>query len=202
MAKGRILLVDDEQDLLEILGEFLEDEDFEVETAHDGVEALEWLLFTTVAVDDFEAACERIAWYTKRWGIEIFHRTLKSGCKIEERQLGTADRLSACLALDMVVAWRVYYLTKQGRETPDVPCTVFFEQDEWQALIAYKNKNPVPPAEPPSLYEAMLMVAMLGGYLGRKNDGPPGATTIWRGLVALGWIKLAWCAFVNGHDPP
>lgn len=167
-----------------------------------GIEALEWLLLTTVAVEDFEAACERIAWYTKRWGIEIFHRTLKSGCKIEERQLGTADRLTACLALDMVVAWRVYYLTKQGRETPDVPCTVFLEEDEWQALVAYANKNPVPPAQPPSLQEAMYMIARLGGYLGRKKDGPPGTTTIWRGLVALGWIKLAWRAFANGHAPP
>lgn len=167
-----------------------------------GIEPLEWLLFTTVAVENFEAACERIAWYTKRWGIEIFHRTLKSGCKIEERQLGTGDRLSACLALDMVVAWRVYYLTKQGRETPDVPCNVFFEQEEWQALVAFANKTSAPPEEPPTLREAMYMVAKIGGYMGRKNDGPPGATTIWRGLVALGWIKMAWIAFVDGHDPP
>jgi hypothetical protein len=167
-----------------------------------GVEPLEWLLFTTVAVEDFEAACERIAWYTRRWGIEIFHRTLKSGCKIEERQLGTDGRLSSCLALDMVVAWRVYYLTKQGRETPDVPCTLILEQDEWQALVAFANKNPVPPPDPPTLQRALYMIASLGGYIGRKNDGPPGATTVWRGLVALGWIKLTWLAFINGHDPP
>ncbi|MFH0919343.1 MAG: response regulator [Fibrobacterota bacterium] len=40
MVHGRILLVDDERDLLEILGEFLQDEGFEVATASDGVEAL------------------------------------------------------------------------------------------------------------------------------------------------------------------
>lgn len=167
-----------------------------------GVEPLEWLLFTTVAVEDFEAACERIAWYTRRWGIEIFHRTLKSGCRIEERQLGTDGRLSSCLALDMVVAWRVYYLTKLGRETPDVPCTVILEQEEWQALLAFAYKTPTPPPEPPTLQQAVHMIARLGGYMGRNNDGPPGATTVWRGLVALGWIKLTWLAIINGHDPP
>lgn len=38
-----------------------------------------------------------------RWGIEVLHRTLKSGCHIEQRQLGQADRLEACLAIDLVV---------------------------------------------------------------------------------------------------
>ena len=165
-------------------------------------EPLEWLLLTTVAVNDFEAACERISWYMKRWGIEIFHKTLKSGCNSEKRQLGTADRISACLALDMVVAWRVYYLTKQGRETPDVPCSVFFEESEWKALVAYVNKTSTPSDEPPSLSESMYMVARLGGYLGRKSDGPPGTTVIWRGLTALGWIKEAWIAFQSGKAPP
>jgi len=100
----------------------------------------------------------------------------------------------------MVVAWRVYYLTKQGRETPDVPCSVFFEENEWKALTAYVNKTPSD--EPPSLSEAMHMVAGLGGYLGRKGDGPPGNTVIWRGLTALGWIKEAWLAFTSGKAPP
>jgi len=76
-----------------------------------GEKPLEWILLTTVAVQTFADACERIAWYTKRWRIETFHRTRKDGgCKIEDRQLGTGDRLATCLALDMVVAWRLYYI--------------------------------------------------------------------------------------------
>jgi hypothetical protein len=59
-----------------------------------------------------------------RAGTSRFHRTLKSDCRIEDR-LGTADSLQACLALDLAVAWRVMYLTKLGRETPDVPCSAF-----------------------------------------------------------------------------
>jgi len=42
-TRGRILLVDDEPDLLDVLGEFLQDEGFTVVTAQDGVHALEIL---------------------------------------------------------------------------------------------------------------------------------------------------------------
>jgi hypothetical protein len=46
-----------------------------------------------------------------RWGIEVFHRILQSGCQIEDRQLDTADRLEAGLAIDAAVAWRIHHLT-------------------------------------------------------------------------------------------
>jgi hypothetical protein len=150
-----------------------------------GIEPLEWMLLTTCRVETFNDALEKLNWYTKRWCIEIYHRTLKSGCKIEERQLGAAIRIEACLAIDMVVAWRVYHLTKLGREVPDVRCTVFFEDAEWIALIAFITQNPVAPAQPPSLREAIRMVASLGGFLGRKGDGEPGTKSLWLGLQRL-----------------
>ena len=71
-------------------------------------EPLEWLLLTTVPVTGLVDAVERVQWYAKRWAIEVFHRILKSGCQIEDRQLATADRLEACLAIDAVVAWRIH----------------------------------------------------------------------------------------------
>jgi Transposase DDE domain len=92
-------------------------------------EPLEWMLLTTVPVTGLVDAIERVQWYSRRWGIEVFHRILKSGCQIEDRQLGTAARLEACLAIDAVVAWRIHYLTWLGRATPDLPCTVAFEAD-------------------------------------------------------------------------
>jgi hypothetical protein len=96
----------------------------------EGAEPIQWMVLTTMAVNNFAQATEKLSWYAQRWGIEVYHRTLKSGCKIEERQLGSADRIEACLAIDMVVAWRIFHLTKLGRETPDVPCTVFFEDTQ------------------------------------------------------------------------
>jgi hypothetical protein len=172
----------------------------EVDVA-EGIEAICWMLLTTCEVSDFSQANEKLIWYTRRWGIEIYHRTLKSGCKIEERQLGSACRIEACLAVDMVVAWRVFYLVRLGRETPDVPCTVFFEEAEWKALCAHITKNPIPPTQPPLLRQAMRMVATLGGFLGRKGDGEPGTKSIWLGLQHLDDLAAMWKFMAVNYAP-
>lgn len=160
--------------------------------AQEGVEPLEWMLLTTLEVNSFESATEKLGWYCGRWGIEVYHRTLKSGCRIEQRQLGSAGSIQACLAIDMVVAWRIYQLTKLGREVPEVDCTVFFEEAEWKALVAYKTQNSLPPPKPPTLREAIRMVASMGGFLGRKCDGEPGTQTLWLGLQRLDDLTAMW----------
>jgi len=172
----------------------------EVEYGPEVTQPLVWMLLTTVPVCTYADACERLRWYALRWGIEVFHRTVKSGCRIEDRRFGGADGLRACLAIDLVVAWRIYLLTKQGRETPDIPCDVYLSEDEWQALYAYVKKEP-PPAQPPTLREAVRMIAKLGGFLGRKRDGEPGTTTLWRGLQRLADITAGFVAYRAFYPP-
>jgi hypothetical protein len=152
---------------------------------------LEWMLLTSVEVSNFGQATEQLHWYTLRWGIEVYHRTLKSGCRIQDRQLNNADRLESCLAIDLVVAWRIYRLAKEGRETPNIPCDVFLSESQWQVLCAVTRQAP-PPPEPPPLREAVRMIAGLGGFLGRKGDGEPGTTTLWRGHERLEAMAVAW----------
>jgi len=179
----------------------------EVNYAPEVEEPIEWLLLTTLVVETFEQATEKLNWYAKRWSIEVYHRTLKSGCKIEARQFGKVERLEPCLAIDLVVAWRIFHLTKLGREVPNVPCTVFFEEAEWKALVAYKTQKPIPPEKPPSLREAMHMVASLGGFLGRKSDGEPGTKSLWLGLQRLDDMTAMWKITMSmasrpSHDRP
>jgi hypothetical protein len=162
---------------------------------------LEWMLLTTVPVTGLVEAIERVQWYSRRWGIEVFHRILKSGCQIEDRQLGTADRLEACLAIDAVVAWRIHYLTWLGRATPDLPCTVAFEADQWKAVIVFKTRKP-PPAQPPSLRQMIRSIAQLGGFLARKSDGEPGTQTLWRGLQRMDDITAAFRSFRTAYAMP
>lgn len=164
-------------------------------------EPVEWLLLTTKVVSATFDALEILTWYTRRWGIEVYHRTLKSGCKIEQRQLGTADKLEACLAIDMVIAWRIYYLTKMGRETPDVPCTVFFDDYEWKALVTHVNHTPELPEKPPTLRDAVRMVAALGGFVGRKGDGEPGTQATWLGIQCLDGISLMFKYMAETYAP-
>jgi hypothetical protein len=169
---------------------------YEIDAPAEVDSPLEWMLLTTLPVTSLEEAKTALAYYAKRWGIEIYHRVLKSGCRIEDRQLGTAKRLANCLAIDMVVAWRIHHLTWLGREMPNVPCTVYFEDAEWKALVGFIKKTPTAPSDPPTLRQAMIMVASLGGFLNRKSDGEPGTETIWRGLQRLDDITQAYIAFV------
>mgnify|MGYP001559143913 FL=1 len=84
-------------------------------------EPVDWMLVTTVAVEDFADAVERIRGYSLRWGIEVFHRVLKSGTRVEDRQLGDAASIKNCLAVDMVVAWRIHWLTVRRSPTGPPP---------------------------------------------------------------------------------
>lgn len=149
------------------------------------VSPIEWLLLTTVPVLNNTDALERLEWYSARWGIEVWHKVLKSGCRIESRQLETAERLKRCLALYSVIAWRVLYATMLARAVPDAPCTLLLTEDEWQALYFRIHRTTVLPVRPPSLRTAVRWIAQLGGFLNRTGDGEPGVTTLWRGFQHL-----------------
>jgi len=116
--------------------------------APDDLAPLKWMLLTTLEVSTAEDAFEKLDWYAKRWGIEVFHKALKSGCRIEDRQLATEPRLENCLAIDLVIAWRILFLTMLGRHDPDQPCTAFFEEHEWKAVIAFTQGPTTSPSAP------------------------------------------------------
>ena len=156
----------------------------EVEPPAD-VTPIEWLLLTTVAVDTVDDATQCVQWYACRWGIEVWHRILKSGCRIEARQLASGERLQRCLTLYSVIAWRIFYATMLARAVPDMPCSVLLDLDEWQALYCAIHQCPTPPAEPPSLAQAVHWIAQLGGFVGRRRRDQPGTETLWRGFQHL-----------------
>jgi hypothetical protein len=154
---------------------------------------ISWLLLTTVRVRNAEDAARIVSWYACRWMIEILFKVLKSGCQVEERQLETYDRLRRCLAIDIVVAWQILYLTTVGRDTPDLPCTVIFDKADWQALWVFLHEGRKKlPKKTPTLREMTRMIGRLGGHLGRRQDGEPGVVTMWRGLQRLPDISRAW----------
>jgi hypothetical protein len=103
----------------------------------------------------------------------------KNGYKVEALQLSDIGRIERALAMFMVVAWRVTYLMRMGRTCPDLDATLFFEPDEIRG--AYLLAKKPTPATPPRLSE-VLRLEQLGGFLGRKSDGEPGAKAIWQGL--------------------
>ena len=151
-------------------------------------------MLTSLPVDSFEAATRVVDYYGCRWPIEVFFRIYKSGCRIEKKQLETDDSLLPCLALYLIVAWRVHWLTMLGRTCPDLACDVVFAEEEWRSVWTIVRREPAPEVAP-RLNEMIRLVASLGGYLGRKHDGPPGAQVLWIGIQRMRDFALAWHAF-------
>ena len=164
----------------------------EVSTPPQGVSPIRWVLITDLAVNSLEDAVKMVKWYVQRWKIERFHYVLKSGCNIDDLQLGTGTRLENAIAIYSVIAWKILNLTYESRENPTEDCGYIFKVHEWEALYCFINKTPIPPTKVPTLYEVVLMVAKLGGFLGRKSDGVPGVKVIWRGLARLHDIAELW----------
>lgn len=162
-------------------------------------EAVHWLLLTWLPVETLDQAQTVIRYYTYRWLIERFHFVLKSGCKLEERQLREVTRLERLLAVFSQVAWQLLWLTYQARLTPDAPCTGVLQPHEWQALYAFHHRSQRLPSQPPSLHQATRWIAQLGGFLARKGDGEPGVKVLWRGWTRLHDIADTWSIL---HPPP
>jgi len=158
----------------------------------DGEAPIEWMLLTTLPITTFEEGLQCLIWYTYRWRIERYHYILKSGCQIEKLQLETKDRLMRALAVYSIVASRLLRLTYQVRETPEAPCTEALTESEWRALYAITHKTTVLSEHPPNMQTAILWIAKLGGFLGRKHDGNPGLKVLWRGFRRLHDLTSMW----------
>jgi hypothetical protein len=157
-----------------------------------GVEPVCWLLLTTLAVSCFEDVVECLRWYSYRWLIERYHFVLKSGCRLEQLQLETGERIQRALATYTIVAWRLLWITYQARYHPQTPADTVLATHEWQALYCTIHKTSTPPLSPPSLNTCVRWIAQLGGFLARKGDGEPGVKTLWQGLQRLHDIAQTW----------
>lgn len=156
------------------------------------VKPIRWLLLTTLPVPHLAAALTCLRYYTLRWLIERYHYTLKSGCQVEQLQLESAERIQRAFATYSLVAWRLLWLTYLARVEPELSCDVFLTPDEWQALACHHLGSRTPPRQPPSLGQAVLWIAQLGGFLARRHDGVPGVKTIWRGFSRLADLVSLW----------
>jgi hypothetical protein len=165
----------------------------EIDGPGDGTD-VEWWLITSLPVDSVEDIERVINYYKARWTIEIYFRVLKTGCKVEDIQLETTDRLKTCLAFYRIIAWRVLCLTHLNRECPTLPCTAVFAECEWQSVWRVTTQQELPD-HPPPLSEFVRLLASLGGYNNRRTEAPPGPQPIWIGIQRMADFTLAWLSF-------
>jgi hypothetical protein len=161
---------------------------------------IEWILVTTLPIGDVEQVRRVVQYYTVRWMIEVLFRTLKSGCRIEHRRFEHIDRFLPCLAVFLIISWRILFACRLARSCPEVDCDAVFEPSEWKSVwMAVHRKSP--PNTPPQLAVMVGLIAQLGGYVNRPNrPDPPGPQTLWLGLQRMRDLAWAWDIFGPGAN--
>lgn len=146
-----------------------------------GVEALVWVLVTTVPVCCEEDGWERVRWYKWRWLLEDFHKVLKTGCSMEDRLLQTVPALWNLLGILTPMAMRLLWLRQTAQCAPETPATEVVSQDIVH-VVTLLDKRPGVLLTAKDLWRT---IARFGGYLDRKCDGPPGWQTLWQGWMYI-----------------
>ncbi len=155
-----------------------------------GESAIQWMLLTSLPIETLAHAQTVIGWYKVRWEIELYFRVLKSGCKVKELRLETDERIEKALAVYMIIAWRLHYITMIAREAPETPCNEVYADEEWRLIYLLQNKSK--PKTIPGTREITRLLAMRGGFLARKGDGEPGIATLWKGYIEiLNYLKIS-----------
>lgn len=163
-----------------------------------GEDPIEWILLTTLPIDTLEDVRNIIQYYCVRWMIEVFFRTLKSGCRVEERRFEQMDRLLPCVAVYLIVAWRTLMVCRLGRSCPEMDCEAVFEPSEWKSVWMAIHRK-APPCRPPTLAAMLRLIGQLGGYVNCPNRPDlPGPQTIWLGLQRMRDLAWAWDTFGPG----
>ena len=162
----------------------------------EGQKPIQWILVTTLPIDTHDQVRLIVKYYKVRWQIEVYFRTLKSGCRIESRYFEKITPLLNCIALYAIVAWKILYLCRLSKECPDLDCEIVFDPSEWKAVYMVVHRE-APPATPPTLNEMIKMIASLGGYVIRAKT-EPGTQTLWLGLQRAHDLSIAWNSFGPG----
>lgn len=155
-------------------------------------EGLEWILYSSMAINTLEEAIEKIRWYAKRWIIEEYHKCLKTGCRIESSQLESSKGLENLLAILGIIAILMLQLRNMARENIELPAREFVGMPAIQ-IISKRYDQPIEM----SVREFLRSVARLGGFLARKSDGEPGWQTLWEGWLRLLDMVFGFMCFEN-----
>jgi len=155
-------------------------------------ERIEWKLLTDLPVATPQDAIAKLRWYALRWKIEVFHKILKSGCRVEASRLRTAERLVRLIAVCCILSWRIFWMTMINRTQPEASPKIALAQLELDLLDQIFASRPDSARAPRALGDYLVCLARLGGYLARARDPAPGTIVIWRGLARLNDLTLGY----------
>jgi len=164
----------------------------EVGTTSSGEKPIEWKLLSNHEVGDLSDAKLVLVSYTRRRRIEDFHKTWTSvACKVERSQLRSLEALKRWATILATVAARIERLKLISRTQPDLDACEEFTREELDAAIILTETRKHKVGDPLTMHQAVALVGIVGGHMGRKGDGPPGTITLRRGLELISPAALA-----------
>ena len=140
-----------------------------------------WNLATDETITNAVDALQQATEYESRWTVEDFHMGLKTGCAIEQRQFKSRHAIENFLSMASAQTWQMLWLRQQARAaTPSTVATILSpgQREALHVLCSHLPRDA-------NAKESLAAIAKLGGYFGRKSDGPPGWRTIWKGFQYL-----------------
>lgn len=154
-----------------------------------GERPVEWLLYTTEAIETGEQVAKVVDNYRSRWTIEEFNHALKTGCSYEARQFESRHALLVMLAVSLPIACEVLWLRSRARSTPNAPASDVLTALQIE-ILREVGRRKVP--KNATANDVLFAVAGLGGHI--KNNGDPGWKVLQRGRAALHAYEIGWLA--------
>lgn len=161
-----------------------------------GEQALEWVLLSTLEVQDAGQARQMVRWYALRWQIEVMHRIWKSGCRVEQRRFRQARAAQAMIVLDLLNAVLLLGLVTQSRHDSEALAGMWLSDTQQEVLRArFESSKTGTAGKPLKLAQAVRWIAQLAGHRGAPSSPSPGPETLWRGLARLQDMEAGWELF-------
>ena len=170
---------------------------------------LHWLLLTTEGEPTPQQAHRIVGWYESRWAIETWFSVLKTGTRVMDRQLDTADDLRKCLAFDVITACHVHDLNFMARTEPATPAHTVVDPEMIECLhtflriLGIRRISRAPPdLQNLTIRTFVIDLANAAGFDSTRRQPLPGTVKPWEAWVRFqpAWIQyrgmkqLGWTA--------
>ena len=160
--------------------------------------AKEWILLTTLPINNVDDAIQCIKYYRSRWRVEELFRMLKSGCHVEKVYFDTCERIKRSIAINLIVAWRLLFIGLLGGKLPLLPPGILFTDIQIRVLKGYAIKYGC--SVPKTLDDALALVGLLGGACLSKAYPQPGYMSIVNGFHKLKEFEELFKLYEIGYN--
>ena len=158
----------------------------EIDELPEGVDALEWIILTTLPTDNLQDACAILDTYSMRWIIERFHYVLKQGLRVERLQFDNFTRLANATKLCSMVAWQLLKVAYLSKSKELDKAENHFDSQEKMVLekVTGSTINTVK--------DYILALGKLVGFVSSKKQRYPGEKLLWQAIQQFNAIKTGF----------